>query len=68
MQERQSKLSQINTREAALSYIQDVSQKIKTAFGSFPERTPLNARITGTLNRDTYRVDKLLYESQPGFL
>lgn len=67
MQDRQSKLSQINTREAALSYIQDVSQKIRTAFGSFPERTPLNAQITGTLIRDTYRVDKLLYESQPGF-
>lgn len=30
------------------------------------ERSPLNIKITGTLKRDTYRVDKLYYESLPG--
>lgn len=32
-----------------------------------PERTPLGARITGTLVRDGYRIEKVLYESRPGF-
>ncbi|MBA3975492.1 MAG: hypothetical protein C0504_14900 [Candidatus Solibacter sp.] len=35
--------------------------------GGLPERTPLNARVTGTLNRDGYRVEKVIFESQPGF-
>jgi dienelactone hydrolase len=32
-----------------------------------PDRTPLNARITGTLRRDGYRVEKLVFDSRPGF-
>lgn len=30
-------------------------------------RNPLNARKTGTLDRDGYRVDKVFYESRPRF-
>ena len=35
--------------------------------GGMPERTPLNARVTGTFQRDGYRVEKLVYESRPRF-
>ncbi len=31
-----------------------------------PERTPLGATVTGTLNGDGYCVDKLFYQSRPG--
>lgn len=30
------------------------------------ERTPLNVRITGTIQREGYRIEKLYYESLPG--
>jgi dienelactone hydrolase len=33
--------------------------------GGEPERTPLNVRIVGGFEREHYRVEKLLYESQP---
>ncbi|MEA1952111.1 MAG: prolyl oligopeptidase family serine peptidase, partial [Planctomycetota bacterium] len=33
--------------------------------GGFPKRTPLNAKVTGKLNRDGYRIEKIIYESQP---
>jgi dienelactone hydrolase len=36
------------------------------SFGGLPERTPLNARVTGAVPRDGYRVEKVLFESQPG--
>jgi dienelactone hydrolase len=36
--------------------------------GGMPERTPLNARVTGGFERDGYRVEKLVYESQPGLI
>ncbi|MFO7973348.1 MAG: acetylxylan esterase [Candidatus Hydrogenedentota bacterium] len=31
----------------------------------FPERTPLNPKITGVIERDGYRVEKILFESRP---
>ncbi|HPT27293.1 MAG TPA: acetylxylan esterase [Bryobacteraceae bacterium] len=35
--------------------------------GGLPERTPLNARVVGSLARDGYRIEKVIFESQPGF-
>jgi len=35
--------------------------------GEMPERTPLNARVTGTIEGDGFTIEKLLFESQPGF-
>jgi dienelactone hydrolase len=35
--------------------------------GGEPERTPLNARVTGEFERDAYLVRKVIYESRPGF-
>ncbi len=37
------------------------------AGGPPPERTPLNTRTTGSFERAGYRVDKIVYESRPGF-
>jgi dienelactone hydrolase len=36
--------------------------------GGMPERTPLHARTTGAFEREGYRVEKLVYESQPDFI
>ncbi|MBP8257886.1 MAG: acetylxylan esterase, partial [Opitutaceae bacterium] len=38
------------------------------SLGGFPERTPLNARVTGELRGEGFRVEKILFESQPGFV
>ncbi len=35
--------------------------------GGLPERTPLNARIVGALEGKGYRVEKIIFESRPGF-
>src|SRR5436190_9180013 len=35
--------------------------------GGFPDRTPLNARITGVLDRGDYVIEKIIFESQPHF-
>src|SRR5436305_8450723 len=35
--------------------------------GGLPERTPLAVRTTGAFERARYRVEKLVYESRPGF-
>lgn len=42
--------------------------RLAQALGGFPEeRCPLNAEITGRLERDGYVIEKLLYQSRPNF-
>jgi dienelactone hydrolase len=36
--------------------------------GPFPERAPLNARVTGRLERGDYVIEKILFESRPDYL
>lgn len=35
--------------------------------GPFPEKTPLNAKVTGKLKEDNYRIEKIVFQSMPGF-
>jgi cephalosporin-C deacetylase-like acetyl esterase len=42
-------------------------QRLVDALGGLPERTPLNARVVGVLGRDGYRIEKVIFESQPRF-
>jgi dienelactone hydrolase len=58
----------LKTKEDAQQYVAAVREKIKTCFGPLPEKTPLNARVTGVVDRDAYRIEKVIFESRPGFL
>jgi cephalosporin-C deacetylase-like acetyl esterase len=44
-----------------------MKQKITEAIGSFPEKTPLNARITSIIHKEQFRIEKIVFESWPGF-
>lgn len=44
-----------------------VKKKLQIMFGEFPERTPLNPVVTGIIERDGIRVEKLYFESRPGY-
>jgi cephalosporin-C deacetylase-like acetyl esterase len=35
--------------------------------GGLPERTPLNARTVGVIERENFRIEKVIFESQPKF-
>ena len=50
------------------AYRLDLRRKMLAACGTFPERTPLNARTVATLKRDGYRIEKVIFESMPGLL
>ncbi len=58
----------LKTRADAEAYIASVREQARQCFGPMPARTPLNARVTGVLERDAYRVEKVIFESRPGFL
>lgn len=40
---------------------------IATGLWPMPEKTPLNAVIHGRIDRDTYTMEKVYFESRPGF-
>jgi dienelactone hydrolase len=56
------------TRADAEAYVLSVREKIRASFGPVPEKTPLNARTTGVVDRDAYTIEKIIFESRPGFL
>ena len=58
----------LKTKADAESYVNTVRSEIRECFGPMPEKTPLNANVTSILERDTYRVEKVIFESRPGYM
>ena len=56
---------QLKTPEQIAAYQKDLREHFLQAIGGLPERTPLNPRITGVVQREGYRVEKIIFESQP---
>jgi len=61
-------LAALITEKAIRARQQWVRQTFWNLTGGMPERTPLNVKTLGAFERGGYRVEKLLYESQPGLL
>lgn len=57
----------LKTKEDAQEYVRSVRARIMKCFGPFPEKTPLNTKVTGVVERDVYRIEKIIFESRPGF-
>ncbi len=64
---RREQLAAVKTRSQALNLVSDVRRRIQRCFGALPKRTPLRARVTGVLERDGYRVEKVIFDSRPDF-
>ena len=60
--------ARLQSKSDAEAYVREIQEKIQKCFGPWPDKTPLNARTTGTLERDTYKIEKVIFESRPGFL
>ena len=55
------------TREACDVHRAKMRDAMRKAIGPFPERTPLNARVTERVAWDGCIVEKILFESRPKF-
>ncbi len=62
------RLASLETASEARQYVKSVRERIQQSFGPWPEKTPLNPRITGTVQRDEYKIENIIFESRPGFL
>ena len=57
----------VRTKDDATAYVKSCQDRIRKCFGPIPEKTPLNARITRIIERDTYRIENVIFESRPGY-
>lgn len=60
-------LNQFQTKEEWLAQRDELHRQLREMLGldPWPERTPLNAEITGTLDHDEFTVEKVAFESLP---
>ncbi len=64
---RNKEIGQLKTKKDWQNRQVWVRDKLHHLIGPFPDKTALNPRITGVIHKDGYRVEKLVYESMPGF-
>jgi len=62
---RRKAIAAIKTPEDIARRQKDLRAFLLRSLGDMPGRTPLNPRIAGTLQRDGYRVEKVIFESRP---
>ncbi len=67
-------LAKRNSEIAGINSITDwqkrqefIRNTLNDIVGPFPEKTPLNAKILRTITKEGYRVEHIVFESQPGF-
>ncbi|HEY3131424.1 MAG TPA: acetylxylan esterase [Acidobacteriota bacterium] len=65
--ERERKIAGLSTPQQVAERRAYIREKILQALGGLPDRTPLNARVVGVLERDNYKIEKVIFESQPRF-
>ena len=58
-------VSAISTRQQVLDRQRSIVEELWKMLGGPLERTPLNARVTGIIERPGYRIEKLTFESRP---
>jgi cephalosporin-C deacetylase-like acetyl esterase len=60
-------LSRLSSPELVRERQQWARESFWKLVGGVPERTPLNPRTVGSFERHAYRVEKVIYDSRPGF-
>ena len=64
---RAEKVSQIHTFDRWTQRQSSVRKTLWDVLGGIPEKTNLNAKITGTVKKKDYTIENIIYESLPGF-
>ncbi len=64
---RDMEIAKLKTKSEWMMRQSVVREKLMGMVGPFPEKTPVNVRITGTIKKEGYRIDKIVYEPMPGY-
>ncbi|MFO0910099.1 MAG: acetylxylan esterase [Isosphaeraceae bacterium] len=65
---RRAAIARLTTPALIDAYRSQLRSRFVASFGALPEeRTPLNPRVVGRKARNAYSVERVIYESRPGF-
>jgi dienelactone hydrolase len=67
LEDRKNKIKSLATVEDWKRRQQEVKDTLNQIIGPFPKRTPLHAKVMGTVEKDGFRVEKIVFESMPNF-
>jgi len=67
LDKREKQISGFATKADWIDRQTEIKQVLTEISGPFPEKTPLNSKIVGVEKNDGYRIEKIIYESMPGF-
>lgn len=67
LKKRADAVSAISSREGWMERQSFIRRELNDIIGPFPEKTPLNARIIRVIDKKHYRIEHIVFESQPGF-
>jgi cephalosporin-C deacetylase-like acetyl esterase len=62
---RLAELASIHSTAQVQERITMVRSKLWDLLGGMPDKTPLNPRVTGTIDRGPYRIENIIFESFP---
>ncbi|HEX5104134.1 MAG TPA: acetylxylan esterase [Pirellulaceae bacterium] len=62
---RLAEYEKLKTPDDIASYQQRAREFFLQQLGGFPERTPLHPQVVGKIEADGYRIEKVIFESQP---
>ncbi len=67
LEKRNADVGKLHTLEDWQQRQQTIKESLLDIIGPFPEKTPLNARILNTIEKKDYRIEHIIFESQPSF-
>lgn len=67
LENRKSVVEKLGSLQSWQEYQEKLRETFTRLTGSFPEKTPLKPRITKTIDKGTYKVEHIIFESQPYF-
>ena len=67
LEKRKDSIHDLRTREDWLRRQRIIREELSGTLNLFPEKQPLNAQVKDILIKDGYRIEKIIYESLPGY-
>ncbi|GAA5221744.1 alpha/beta hydrolase family protein [Membranihabitans marinus] len=67
LDEREAEIASLDSQQDWELRQQYIKEKLNEMMGPFPEKTPLNPVITGKLEKEDMIIEKLYFESYPGY-
>jgi len=66
--ERKERLEAVSSREEYETYLEERRRSFLAGIGPFPKKTPLNAKSFGRIDCGGYLIEKVAFESRPGYV